>query len=423
MASAQDATIRSRIRRTLNRRRKWQPALLLCALFWGGVFDSQWGLAGDSSISVNGSLQSDLGIQLTLSELAEESTPPTDAEIVSPQVFGGGLFSKGEFSGNSLLTFQMKTTGLENARVEASLDVGTLYGRAAALYLQSQPEGGLVAGGVPLYLDLRKLSGTLYFPHLDVSLGRQIVNFGTGTVFSPIDVFSSVELLELSFRRRGSDVLRMRVPLGDLGGIEALVGYPSGLTGEGAPPQSTALKVFGNLGGWDVSGVGLLRVVPGSAEVPSTRTVRGGVAFKGDLIVGLAGEVVVQAPFGGAEGAETPTIEAMVGMDYSVELSAIDSRLVLMAEYLYRDEALGQSGLYDQHTFFGSLSLPIDDLRSVSVAALGSYPAKDWMVTPQFSWNVLQGVNAIFYARAFHIAAYEGLLPDGEVAVRVVVKF
>lgn len=378
------------------------------------------GKAGaESGVQLKGSLQTDMAIQLA--DL--EATPlPTD----EPEVLGGGLFDSAAFTGNNLLTLNFKTTQLEQARIDASLDLGMLYGTAATRWQLYNPNGshGIFLGSTPLFADLRKLSFSLFFPNTDVIVGRQIVNFGTGLVFSPVDVFTSVDLLELSFRRRGSDVVRLRTGFNATSGLELVASIPTGLDGQ--ETQNSAAKLFTNLSGWDLSAVGLYR--------SPDRSWVAGLAFKGDLFLGVSGELALHgAPVTPEEEAPTTaarrtslesgtdtelTVEAMLGIDYSIH-----NLWFLNAEYYYRDPGMGATAFYDEHNVFASLRVSPDELTSFSISALMTFPAKNHLITAQVSHSLMQGVDIIAYVRGYQIAGYETLLPDSEVGVRSTLKF
>jgi len=182
------------------------------------------------------------------------------------------------FGGSGLFNLNLRNVNREFAKVEPNLDLGTLYGRYADLYLQANPTS-LELNGVPAYLNLRKLYMSMFLPFGDLSLGRQIVNFGKGTVFSPIDVFSRVDLLELTFRHQGSDVGQLAVPFSDLSGVEAIVEDPAS-----SREHSSAIKLYANTFGWDLAAVALHRHV--SEETLAA------IVCKGDAFVGVYGEVV-----------------------------------------------------------------------------------------------------------------------------------
>lgn len=314
----------------------------------------------------------------------------------------GSFDSSLSFAGMNMLTLKMKTPRLKTAKVEGVIDVYQVYGEYAGL-LQSNGESpgqSLFSGSTPILADLRMLYGALYLPWADVTLGRQIVNYGKGALFSPLDVFSSVNLLELSFKRSGSDIVMVAFPAGDLSGVDIVTEFPVG-----TDDYASSLRGFTTLGGWDLSAVGIYR--------HRSREGIGGIAFKGDLLVGVTGEVAARYS---RESGEV-SIETMVGVDYSIKNTWFFS-----AEYNYRERDNGQP-MYGNHNLFGSVQYIINDLMTASLVVIGVLPEENVLATAQYSWNILQSVSAAFYLRYYQFDGFEKLLPQGEAGTRVTISF
>ena len=100
------------------------------------------------------------------------------------------------YNGMNMLTLNVKTPHLKSAKVEGLLDVYQVYGEYAKLFEADSSDEKMVviSGKAPIVVDLRMLYGALYLPWVDITLGRQIVNYGKGMVLSPLDVFSTVDL-------------------------------------------------------------------------------------------------------------------------------------------------------------------------------------------------------------------------------------
>lgn len=344
-----------------------------------------------TGLSLKGYLQTDLSLQVFADEASE-----------------AGLASPPLFAGNSLLSLQVRTQGSSQAKLEGIVDLVSLYGRSASLYQQYNPTGSLVTGAVPVYAELRKLSAAYSWERVDFSVGRQIINLGTGTVYSPVDAFSEVELLELNFRRRGSDTLRLRVALDALSGFEAVASLPTYDASGILTAQTTAMRLFSTLGGWDLSGMALYRVAEDE--------LLGGVAFKGDLLLGLKGELLLRRGTGG----RSTTLEAMLGADYS-----FGGQLFLQGEYYYRAPALPTLPLYDVHNAFLSVRYTFDELTQLALVALVGLPREDLILTAQVSYNAFQGVELTGFVRAYQLEAYAetGLLPTAELGLRTSLRF
>lgn len=314
----------------------------------------------------------------------------------------GGIDSSVSFSGSNMLTLNVKTPSLKTAKVEGLIDIYQVYGAYAALLQSGASEGtlSLFSGKAPILADLRTLYGALYLSWADITLGRQIVNYGKGTLFSPLDVFSTVNLFELSFKRSGSDIAMAAFPLGDLAGVDVVTEFPIG-----TDDYATSVRGFTTLGGWDLSAVGIYR--------HRSKEAVGGIAFKGDLIAGLTGEMVARYD----RDEHTWDAEAMAGIDYSIK-----NTWFLGAEYFYRQRNEAHP-MYGRHNIFGSVRYIINDLMSVSAVAIGVLPEENLLATMQYSWNILQSVNAIIYLRYYHLEDFGNIVPQSEAGVRVVISF
>jgi hypothetical protein len=313
-----------------------------------------------------------------------------------------GIDSALSFAGMNMLTLNVKTPLLKTAKVEGLIDVYQVYGEYAGLVqgTSDSPALSLFSGRTPILADLRMLYGALYLPWADITLGRQIVNYGKGTLFSPLDVFSSVNLLELSFKRSGSDIAMAAFPVGDLSGIDVVTEFPAG-TGD----YASLLRGFTTLGGWDLSAVGIYR--------HRSREGIGGVAFKGDLLVGVTGEVAARY----RRDSGDVSVEAMAGVDYSVKNTWFFS-----AEYNYRGRDNGHP-MYGTHNLFGSVQYIINDLMTASLVVVGVLPEENVLATVQYSWNILQSVSTVLYLRYYKFENFGSLLPQGEAGTRVTISF
>ncbi len=358
--------------------------------FWVLVFITLFPFVsyGKSGLQFNGSMYSDLG----WSHYYKSST----SDSVS-------------FCGVSVLGVGFKNSNRKYAKVEGILDILLPHGHYAKSWSQGMssflaPMADSLIGSplLPFIMDLRKLYVSMYLPWADITLGRQVVNFGKGVLFSPVDVFSSVELADLNYRRRGADIISARFPLGNLSGLDVIAQLP-----QGAGAHSNALRAFTTKWDFDLAAVGIYR--HGAAGDTVGDKVLGGLSFKGDMKAGLTGETVIHYT---TKGGSTYG-EVMAGADYSW-----GQKWFVSGEYLYRDTGLVHP-LWGVHNVYGSIRYMINDLMHVSLSLIHviSTPSSIGMV--QYFYNILQNVNATVYCRAF-----DGLsTPNLEYAGRVEVKF
>lgn len=232
----------------------------------------------------------------------------------------------------------------------------------------------------PVLFDLRKFYFSVYFPLADLTVGRQIINFGKGVFFSPADVFSTVELSDINFRRRGSDIVDLQIPISSLSGIDIISEFPySGKS------HCMAIKYFNTINDIDIS---LLGIYKNAQEDPSFRDeLLSGVAFKGDIEVGLYGEVVLHY----LPGQKRSYFEGMTGVDYSVE-----SKWFFNLEYLYKQSDWNYS-YWGEHDLFGSVVYSVNDLTRISSSIVYDIRNELALGSVQYFYSMLQNVNTIFY--------------------------
>lgn len=147
----------------------------------------------------------------------------------------------------------------QRTRGEASFDLSALTGAAAARALaMAATQGGQATAGsaavalvfgnpeVATSLRLRTLWARLDLGALSIEAGRQVINYGLGAIWSPADIFAALDLSGAAPDRLGTDALRLRVPLGDLSGMEMVA------TAATDPADGRyATRFFGDLAGID----------------------------------------------------------------------------------------------------------------------------------------------------------------------------
>jgi hypothetical protein len=334
----------------------------------------------ESGLEFSGALLADVSVLQTLSEGA------------------GGV----ALAGDSQLTLNLVNVNRQTAKVEASAILTLLYGAYADQYqaaLSQAVGAGLAPGvltllasnGAAVVVDLRKLYLAVFTRWLDVYLGRQIVNFGVGKLFSPLDLFSRPLLSDLNFARTGSDAVRLKAQFGEASGLDAIGAFDE----EGGEP-ATALKLYANLAGFDLAAVGLYR--------DGRREFAAGADFKGDLVVGLYGEAVQH--FLADSGASW--FEGMAGADYSVA-----GALFLCLEYYYNGGGVQPGSLspeqlaaspqlfLNRHYLYFAARYAPNEFTGVSASVVCDIPAAAFLPTLQCSLSVAQNAEVLFYGRLF----------------------
>jgi hypothetical protein len=305
-----------------------------------------------------------------------------------------------DYAGINMLTINAKTKESKYGKIDASADLILFYGKYAnfILFYSTNPMVSIFDKASVLMFDLRKLYGELSFKYMDISIGRQIINLGQGFVFSPIDIFTSIEHLDLNYRRRGSDVIRIKIPINDLSGIDIISKLNSKQNGIEA-----SLKAFTNVKGFDISAIGIYR--------GDLKEIITGLTFKGDLFIGLYGELVEHW----MENNKRNT-QIMLGADYS-----IFKLLYFMAEYLFNEKpqaADSTSILYfsktgqlcfSKHYGFFLIRYIINEIMNISANTIIDIPSKSSILTFTYFYNVFQNTDLSFYVRYFY-GDFSGIL-------------
>ncbi len=171
------------------------------------------------------------------------------------------------------------------------------------------------------YLSVERLYYKYNHPFVDLTIGRQAVNWGSALVFHPTDVYAELLVAEPWKERAGVNAVKANVPIGNHA-VTALIALGDDLSEFAADepdvekiPVSGAMKATLNVVRTDVSAVGYYRA---DGDWFAGGDVRGNLEVGWWLEGGWHGE------------AEAPEIVA--GLDYSF---AVLQMLYVAAEYRY----------------------------------------------------------------------------------------
>ena len=259
-----------------------------------------------------------------------------------------------------------------NSKVEASAIARLAWG-------PSVDDGTLPA----VSLEVKKLFLSIYTDLADISVGRMIVNYGRGDVFSPVDLFSGVDVDDLALGRTGTDALRVLVPLGALSGLDLVASLSD------SPDDATAgARAYANAAGWDF-GLSAFRV---AGPAPEGDFLAIGADLKGDLELGLSSELALRVPFA-EPGA--PSAQWMFGLDYSLAAAWF-----LDLEYSWNLPLPGAAAFAfnGAHNLFASLSWKIDELDALDFRAIANLSEAAWQGSLSVARSVADGATASAYA-------------------------
>ncbi len=351
------------------------------------------------------------GLDLSGSLLGDASSLQTAFE--SPAGISPGGFSQ--------LTLNMVNRNRKFAKVEGTGILTVWTGAYAPLAASQAAATGLFAATTPdgsaaVTVELRKLYLAVFTPLADISIGRQIINFGVGTLFSPIDAFTVPLLSDLNYVRTGSDVVRLDAQLNDVSGVEAVSTVAGSLE-----TLTSALKLYTNVLDFDLAGVGMYR--------GSRNEVLAGASFKGDIELGVYGEAVqhfIYSPW-------STYFEGMLGADYSIQ-----NTYYFTLEYYYNgnpatpgslapvDLANAPALFLNQHYLYFMTRWQLSELAAISGSIIWDIPASVILPTLQFTFNVVQNADLVIYGRYFSGdirsgAAWPG--PDFQYGMELSVSF
>jgi hypothetical protein len=300
------------------------------------------------------------------------------------------------YSGKTTIRLNVINADHSQAKVQSDLDIVLLYGELADTYnlflMNTNQSYSLSGNNLTLLFTLRQLYLALYPSFADISIGRQIINFGVGMIFSPINVFSSFDPTDIDFTRTGSDAARVKVPIGDLGGLDLISTFTTKMTN-----STSAVKLFGNFFGFDFSGVAIYH--------GTSREIITGATFKGDVEIGIHGEFVEHFFI----DSDKPYFEGMLGIDYSF----FDSQLALFLEYYYDESSIDPSTVtlrniasinrifYNKHYFFLEGIYSIDEIRKVSAFIIYNPLDNAFEVVASYTQNIFQNANLTGYIQYF----------------------
>ncbi len=233
-------------------------------------------------------------------------------------------------------------------------------------------------------IDLDRAYVDLYFKHFDVTIGKQRVAMGVSYIWSPLDVFNRVNILEPKEEKPGANAVKVYVPLGD----------SSAITGVFSPEDDFAssksgLRAQTHLWGVDAA-VTLIRWGRKDTSIY-------GIDLRGENLVGWwleAGYFV--SPL-------KKNKKIAVGFDYTFPLN---KGLYWRNEFFYDSSGQKDPLLYDysqvftadrftlgQTYLFSMLQYPFSDFLSASVSYVGNLKDGSYLLNPTVQYEIMQNVD------------------------------
>ncbi len=317
--------------------------------------------------------------------------------------------------------------GTADFRLKAQLQLGKYWSASAHHTLTSFniPAGGAVTGtnsgvglqapelvrmthtfdtapdGQPNQLGLRTRTDRLWVrfspPSLDITVGRQPVTFGTGLVFTPMDVVNpfSAATIDTEYKP-GVDAVRADAYWGVAGRATAVLAW-AGAPIHDADRGAVGLDdLIGVVNAQATVGVTDLQLLVGSVRAEPVF----GVGVASSIgVVGVHGDATLTLPTEDA-AEEDPFVRAVVGADWRPT-----NTTTLSAEGYYQGfgtndpdeylllfvgERFARGEVWQVGRFYGSLAWAqeISALVSSSIALITNFEDPSMLIAPGLSWSV-----------------------------------
>ncbi|MCS7227715.1 MAG: hypothetical protein NZ839_01970, partial [Endomicrobia bacterium] len=161
--------------------------------------------------------------------------------------------------------------------------------------------------------DVRKLYFMIKYNILDLYFGRQLLKFGEGYIFNPLNLLSKINFKDVNFTRDGVDIIRLRIQLSDKEYLDNIF-----LPRKDLISSDYVLRFTSLLLGLDTSLVGYYLGKP--------KWLSFGFSFKGDLVLGLYSEILYTS----TQDTNKRFYSFVFGTDYSLQ-----KKILMRIEYIY----------------------------------------------------------------------------------------
>ena len=319
------------------------------------------------------------------------------------------------------LSLDLRAKG-PSARAEASIETAVLTGSAArtAWLVDSSPSGRpdelfLPAGATAspetaLAGRIRSLYAKLDSGAFSLTAGRQVVNFGKGPLWSPVDIFNELDLSGLSPYRRGSDALRLSAALGTTESLD-LVAAPTLTPSAGRYAARASGTIAPEEGFISALDWGLMASRQGSGAGGGAWVA--GLDLKADIGPSLYADALYTAADSGG-GA----FRAAAGGDWSF-VPGDSGRVILAAEYYHNGGGAAADALFpDAHNAYASLAWAVDEYLSLSLNGTWRIGGDSAQAMFLAALDAAQNASLSVYAR-LSVGGASGLAADSGLVLKV----
>jgi hypothetical protein len=304
----------------------------------------------------------------------------------------------------------LEVSALTGAAAGAAWGAALLAGSASDTFYAPLPDLASPAPEALAAFRLRSAWAKLDWGWASLTAGRQVLSWGQGQRWSPIDLFTRYETSGISTAKKGSDALRLRLPFGDTG-MADLAAAPTASPSGGA----YAFRVSGlAFPGFDLGG---LAAFAGEGATTSLTGSLGpsfmaGADFKFDLGAAFHGEALWLQPADGGAG----LLRASFGADWST------GDLVMAAEYYFNGGVDASADPYaaGAHNFYASLTWKATDFLGLQGSLTWDLGDARGSALLLASLDAAQGATLAAYLRGSRTASTsQPWVADGGLDLRI----
>ncbi|MFN4244886.1 MAG: hypothetical protein ACK4F9_01880 [Brevinematia bacterium] len=306
----------------------------------------------------------------------------TDLGVSS--IFSNDHVIRYSYFGRNVLRLEFENADTTYGKLEGSVDFNILSGDYRNLLVYTS-NAFVIAKDVILSFDIRKLYLMVRFDWFDLLIGRQLMKFGYGIVFSPISFFDKIDLSDVKFSRIGIDAIRFKVLLSEIDSFDVIAIPKVDITNSTFAGR-LVFRIFNFEGDSVISYFG------------DDNYLRCGFALKTDLEIGIYGEFV----YNYHNELSNRYFEFVFGADYS-----LFDKLILRLEYYYN--SFTNESLYlltNPNSYFElgqyvmvQITYSFDLFSSLNLSLIKDLEYEGFWITLSYGKNLFQDVNFVLDIR------------------------
>lgn len=232
-------------------------------------------------------------------------------------------------------------------------------------------------------IDVDRAYVDLYFKRFYLSIGKQRVAMGVSYLWSPLDIFNRVNILEPKEEKPGANAFKIYIPMGTYSSITAVF----------SPEKDFSSSKSGLRAQTQALGVDMAVTVIRSGPVDTSIY---GLDFRGENFIGWW----IETGYFVSPGRKDKKI--VLGFDYTFPLNR---GIYWMNEFYYDSSGERDSSNYDyqrllsgerftlgQKYFFSMLRYGFTDFLSAAVSYIGNWGDGSYLLNPTIQYEITQNI-------------------------------